>query len=181
TDRGVVGAGRSVSAALKPQSSSSARLVNNEQGLLISDQPVMHDSTDGPTLFVPKSRGTSLVDRPTLGLPPDLVNRAATRLQILASLYAFTFFPPAFFPRLIFPDERRILFQHAVNWVPGAVSIAVAVSVALVIRMARLRPAATTALGLLFEVVGSYGIAAAEFLQPAGLDAGRPWVGLSWV
>jgi plasmid stabilization system protein ParE len=174
-------AGRSVSPALQPQSSSSARLVSNEQGLLISDQPVMHNSTDGPTLFVPKSRGTSLIDRATLGLPPDLVNRATTRLQILAWLYAFTFFMAAFFPRLIFPDERRILFERAVNWVPGVISIAVAVSVALAIRMAPLRPAATTALGLLFEVVGSYGIAAAEFLQPAGLDAGRPWVGLSWV
>ena len=141
----------------------------------------MRDSTNGPTLFVPKSRGTSLVDRATLGLPPDLVNRAATRLQILAWLYAFTFFMAAFFPRLIFPDERRILFQHVVNWVPGAISIAVAVSVALAIRMARLRPAAITALGLVFEIVGSYGIAAGEFLQPAGLDAGRPWVGLSWV
>ena len=67
------------------------------------------------------------------------------------------------------------------NWVPGIISIAVAVSVALAIRMARLRPAAITALALVFEVVGSYGIAAAEFLQPAWLDAGSPWVGLSWV
>jgi hypothetical protein len=141
----------------------------------------MRDTTDGPTLFAPKPRGTSLVDRATLGLPLDLVGRAATRLQILAWLYAFTFFMAAFFPRLIFPDERRILFAHAVNWVPGLISIAVAVSVALAIRMAGLRPAAITALALLFEVVGCYGIAAAEFLQPAGLNAGAPWVGLSWV
>jgi serine/threonine-protein kinase len=32
-----------------------------------------------------------------------------------------------------------------------------------------------------FEVVSSYGIAAAEFLQPAGLSFGRNWIGLSWV
>jgi hypothetical protein len=87
----------------------------------------------------------------------------------------------AFFPRLIFPDERRVLLARAVNWVPGTISIAVAVSVALAIGMARMRPAAMTALALVFEVVGSYGIAAAEFLQPAGLEAGSPWVGLSWV
>ena len=141
----------------------------------------MRSFTGGETLFVPKPRSTSLVDRPTLGLPPDLVNRAFTRLQILAWLYAFTFFMAAFFPRLIFPDERKILFERALTWVPGTISIAVAVSVALAIRMARLRPAATTALALLFEVVGSYGIAAAEFLQPAWLTAGSPWVGLSWV
>jgi hypothetical protein len=141
----------------------------------------MRDITDGPTLFAPKPRGTSLIDRATQGLPADLVNRAATRLQILAWLYAFTFFMAAFFPRLIVPDERGILFERAVIWVPGIISIAVAVSVALAIRMARLRPAVITALALLFEVVASYGIAAAEFLQPAGLEAGLPWVGLSWV
>ena len=141
----------------------------------------MRDPTEGQTLFVPKPRSSSLVDRATPRLPTDLVNRAATRLQIVAWLYAFTFFMAAFFPRLIFPDERRILFERAVSWVPGMVSIAVAVSVALAIRMARLRPAAMTALTLVFEVVGSYGIAAAEFLQPAGLVAGSPWVGLSWV
>jgi serine/threonine protein kinase len=141
----------------------------------------MLDVTAGRTLFVPKPRGTSFVDRATAGLPPDLVNRAATRLQILAWLYAFTFFMAAFFPRLIFADERRLLFERAVNWAPGSLSIVVAVTVALMIRLAHLRPAAITALALVFEVVGSYGIAAAEFLQPAGLDAGRPWVGLSWV
>jgi eukaryotic-like serine/threonine-protein kinase len=141
----------------------------------------MRNSTGGETVFVPKPRSTSLFDRPALGLPPDLVNRAFTRLQILAWLYAFTFFMAAFLPRLIFPDERTILFERAVSWVPGTISIAVALSVALVIRTARVRSAAITALALVFEVVGSYGIAAAEFLQPAGLDAGSPWVGLSWV
>src|SRR5262245_35117460 len=124
----------------------------------------MRESTDGPTLFVPKRRGTSLVDRASAGLPADLVNRAARRLQILAWLYAFTFFMAAFFPRLIFPDERHILFARAVNWVPGVISIADAVLVALTIRMARLQPAAITALALVFEAIGSYGIAAAEFL-----------------
>jgi eukaryotic-like serine/threonine-protein kinase len=147
----------------------------------ISDMSVMRDSIDGQTLFVPKPRGSSLVDRATPGLATHLVYRAATRLQILAWLYAFTFFMAAFLPRLIFPDERQILFERAVNWVPGMMSIAVAVAVGLALRTTHLRPAAMSALALGFEVVGSYGIAAAEFLQPAGLAAGSPWVGLSWV
>jgi hypothetical protein len=46
--------------------------------------------------------------------------------------------------------------------------------------MGHLRPSAITALALFFEVVGSYGIAAAELLQPGWLDARSPWVGLSW-
>ena len=118
----------------------------------------------------PEHRGTSIVERATTGLPPDLLNRAATRLQTLAWLYAFTFFMAAFFPRLLFPDERRILFEHAMSWAPGVISIAVAVSVALAIRTAQLRPAAVTVLALVFEVVSSYGIAAAEFLA-AQLDS----------
>ena len=140
----------------------------------------MDPSTYTPTRFVRKHRATSLVDRATTGLPPDLLERATTRLQILACLYAFTFFMAAFFPSLLFPSQRRILFEHALYWAPSAISIAVAVSVALAIGMARLRPATVTFLALVFEVISSYGIAAAEFLHPLGLNA-QSWVGLSWV
>jgi plasmid stabilization system protein ParE len=140
----------------------------------------MLEPTEGQTLFVPKPRSSFLVDRATPGLPTDLVNRAAVRLQISAWLYAFTFFMAAFFPRLIFADERRILFENPVNWAPASVSIVLAMLVALAIRLGHLRTAALTAFALFFEVVGSYGIAAAEFLQPGWLNASSPWVGLSW-
>ena len=141
----------------------------------------MEPEADRQTLFVPKPRATSVVDRATTGLPQFLLNRAAARLQTLAWLYAFTFFMAAFFQPLILSESRRILLERAVNWAPGVVSIAVAVSVALAIRVVRLRPAAVTALALAFEVVGSYGIAAAEFLHPLGLSPDQSWVGLSWV
>jgi len=139
--------------------------------------PVIQD----PTLFRPRARSTSFVDRATTGLAPDLINRAATRLKTLAWLYAFTFFMAAFFPPLLFPDERRILVESPVNWAPGVISISVAVAVALAIEMARLRPQVVTALALLFEAVSSYGIAAAEFLHPTGLMVSHTWIGLSWV
>ena len=132
------------------------------------------------TLVVPRRPGIA-ADRATPGLPPDLLNRAANRLQILAWLYALTFFLAAFLVPLLSPIERRILFERPVNWVPGTASIAVAVAVAMTIRMAGVQPATFTFLALLFEVVSSYGIAAAEFLQPTGLDAESSWVGLSWV
>ena len=64
----------------------------------------MRPSTEQPTLFVPKHRSTSIVDRATTGLPLDLLNRVATRLQILAWLYAFTFFMAAFAPPLLIPS-----------------------------------------------------------------------------
>jgi plasmid stabilization system protein ParE len=144
-----------------------------------SDMP---PSTHGETLFAPKPRGVSIADRSTTGLPPDLLNRVATRLQILAWLYAFTFFMSAFFPTLIVPAERWVVPEHEWwNWALGSISIVVAVAVALALRMADVRPASVTALALVFEVVGSYGIAAAEFIQPTGLTVELRWIGLSWV
>jgi serine/threonine-protein kinase len=139
----------------------------------------MRPSTHEQTLFVAKNRSASFVDRATTGLPPDLLNRAATRLQILAWLYAFTFFMAALFMPLVIPAQRRLLFEHAANWAPAVISIAVAASVALAIRSAPLRPAVVLVLALVFEVVSSYGIAAAEFLRP--LNTGPSWIGLSWV
>ena len=137
--------------------------------------------SDYEQTLVPKRRTTSVVDRTTTGLPADLLRRAADRLQTLAWLYAFTFFMAAFFQSLIAPDARRVLLERAVNWAPGVISIAVAVAIALTIRMIRLRPAAVTAVALVFEVVGSHGIAAAEFLHPLDLHVDQSWIGLSWV
>ena len=141
----------------------------------------MHPSSDGRTLFVPKPQPHSIVERTTTGFPPDLLNRLAARLQILTWLYAFTFFMAAFFPRLLIPAQRLILFEHPANWAPGALAIAVAVMVALAIRFGQWRPGAITVLALVFEIVSSYGIAAAEFLQPRGLAVGPSFIGLSWV
>jgi serine/threonine-protein kinase len=126
-------------------------------------------------------RGTSIADRAVTGLPPDLLNRITSRLQILAWLYAFTFFMAAFVPRLVIPAARTELFAAVLNWAPGVMSIAFAVSVALAIRFGHLRPALVTFLSLVFEIVASYGIAAAEFLQPLALRVEQPWIGLSWV
>ena len=141
----------------------------------------MRPPSQQPTLFVPKHRSTSIVDRATTGLPLDLLNRVATRLQILAWLYAFTFFMAAFVPRLLISSQRAVLLERAVNWVPGAIAITVAVLVAVASRMVPVRPAALTVLALVFEVVSSYGIAASEFLDPHGLNVGTSWIGLSWV
>src|SRR3954468_7712220 len=141
----------------------------------------MHPSADGQTVFVPKARRASIVDRATTGFPPDLLKRVTARLQILACMYAFIFFMAAFFPALIVRGQRLLLFEHPVNWAPGLISIAVALSVALAVRFLQWRPAAITVLALAFEVVSSYGIAAAEFLQPRGLIVGPSWIGLSWV
>jgi len=107
----------------------------------------MAPSVDEQTL-VPKRRTTSVVDRTTTGLPTDLLSRAADRLQTLAWLYAFTFFMAAFFQPLLVPEARASTFERAVNWVPGVIAIAMAVSVGVAIRAVRLRPAVAQASGI---------------------------------
>ena len=130
--------------------------------------------------YLRKGRGKSTGDR-TTALPADLLNQAAARLRILALLYAFTFFMAAFFPSLLFSVARQRLFAQPLNWVPGAISIAVALFVAWAVRATRLQPQAMMVVTLLFEIVSSWGIATAEFLQPLGLRVSDSWVGLSWV
>src|SRR5690606_30351363 len=78
--------------------------------------------------------------------------------------------------------ERQILFSEPLYWGPGAVSIAAGIAVALVLRLVPLGPPRVAALALGFEVVSSYGIAAAEFLHPHPFAITPPtWIGLSWV
>jgi serine/threonine-protein kinase len=157
------------------------------QSVLVPDDHPGHrrQALDAPTgvedvAYLRRGPGTSLDERATTSLPADLVNQAAARLRILALLYAFTFFMAALFPMLLSAHGRQVLFGHPVHWAPGVISIAVALSVAWVIGTGPVRPRATMAGALVFEIAGSYGIAAAEFLQP-GLDFKGPWVGLSWV
>jgi len=131
-------------------------------------------------VFLRKGPGATTSGRGTTALAADLLSQAASRLQTLALLYAFTFFMAAFFPALLISASREMLFASPLHWAPGVISIAVALAVAFVLRAVQLRPAAVMVVALIFEVVSSYGIAAAEFLQPLGAFGGA-WIGLSWV
>jgi hypothetical protein len=109
------------------------------------------------------------------------MNEAASRLQRLALLYAFTFFMAAFFPNFLFAETRAMLVSGPIHWVPGVISIVVALAVAAVLRFGRLQAPAVTAVALVFEVASSYGIACAEFVHPGVFGVPAAWVGLSWV
>jgi hypothetical protein len=134
------------------------------------------------TLLQPRlgKRTTSHRDIST-ALPSDVINQSADRLRIMALLYAFVFFMAGYFPALLFDRDRERLFSSFILWGPGVIAIADALIVAVVLRTARLRPSTVMALALTFEVASSYGIAAAEFLDPAGLNPNIRWLGLSWV
>src|SRR5262245_60380617 len=138
--------------------------------------------TDNPTLLRPddahRARASSPVSQ---GLPRDLVQQATSRLRVMALLYAVVFFFAAFFPMLILQQGRAML-RDPVHWLPGAISIAVAIIVAAVASKPRLSSQGAAAIAIGFEIAGSYGIAAAELIQPAGLDfRNATWIGLSWV
>jgi hypothetical protein len=123
----------------------------------------------------PTARGISS------GFPVDLLSQSAGRLRVLALLYAFVFFMAGIFPALLFPADRARFLGSFVQWGPGVIAIVVALLVAAVIRSSRLSPPAAMNLGLAFEIASSYGIAAAEFGDPMGIETHRGFMGLSWV
>jgi serine/threonine-protein kinase len=115
------------------------------------------------------------------GLPPDLIAQSARRLRILALIYASVFFMAGIFPALLFPQVRAEFLSTPIAWAPGTIGITVALLVAFLTRSPFVPIGWVTTVGLVFEVVSSFGIAAAEFLDPTALDFNARWVGLSWV
>ncbi|MEZ0333325.1 MAG: serine/threonine-protein kinase [Gemmatimonadales bacterium] len=134
-----------------------------------------HVTVMPPDAGDPSDRGISS------GFPDDLLSQSAERLRVLALLYAFVFFMGGILPALIFPGDRARFLGNVVQWAPGVIGIVVAVLVAAVIRSRRVPPRAAMNLGLAFEIVSSYAIAAAEFADPMQLETHRGYLGLSWV
>ena len=115
------------------------------------------------------------------GLPVDLLGQSADRLRVLALLYAFVFFMAGVFPALLLPSDRARFLGNLVQWVPSVIGIVVGLLVAAVIRNPRVSLPTVMKLGLAFQIVSSYAIAAAEFADPMQLETHRGFLGLSWV
>jgi eukaryotic-like serine/threonine-protein kinase len=117
-------------------------------------------------------------------LPPDLLEEAVRRLRTSALLYSVAYFLASFGPALLFPEVRALLFNHPPHWVPGVLSISGALAVAWLVSRPRLSSRHKLYAGLGFEVLGSLGIAVAEYqgvLSPITLASGVSGFGLSWV
>src|SRR4051812_26466039 len=143
----------------------------------------MNIGSGTPTLLRPdRGHRASVAERGSQGLPRDLMRQATPRLRVMALLYAGVFFFAGFFPSLLSQHDRAMLFGDVVAWLPGVLSIAVALLVAAAAGSPRLSAPTTAAIAIVFEVASSYGIAAAELLQPRSLDfRNATWIGLSWV
>jgi serine/threonine-protein kinase len=132
------------------------------------------------TLVAPDDRGPAARGISS-GFPTDLLGQAAGRLRVLALLYAFVFFMAGIFPALLFPEDRARFLGSVVQWAPGVIGIVVAVLLAAVIGSPRVPLPTVMRLGLAFEIISSYAIAAAEFGDPRQLETHQGWLGLSWV
>jgi eukaryotic-like serine/threonine-protein kinase len=123
----------------------------------------------------PTARGISS------GFPIDLLRQSAARLRVLALLYAFIFFMAGIFPALVLPEDRARFLGNLLLWGPGVIGIVVGLTVAAIIRSARLPLPTVMTIGLAFEIASSYAIAAAEFADPLTLETHSGYLGLSWV
>jgi tRNA A-37 threonylcarbamoyl transferase component Bud32 len=113
-------------------------------------------------------------------LPDDVVRRSASRLRLLALLYASAFFIAGFVPSFFFVDSQAHIAASPLHWAPGAVAVVAALAVAGLIQSGRMPMPAIAIAGLLFEVIGSYGIVAAELANPIRVNT-PGFTGFSWV
>ena len=118
-------------------------------------------------------------------LPADLREEAARRIRAVAPLYAVAYFLIGLLPLLVSQHGRALLFSRTIHWLPATVSIADALAVAWLVGHPRFSAGVKAYAGLAFEVLGSYGIAAAEYhdiVAPVMYrDYGAGDFGLSWV
>ncbi len=122
------------------------------------------------------------------GLPEDLLRDSARRLRVVALIYAAGFLVSESVYAWVDPIAREAITQFY-GWGPGAISIAVALGVAVLASSRRVPPATLMNIGLVFEVAAAYGIAFAtywgvyrgldylpEHLEILGLSFVAPWI-----
>lgn len=147
----------------------------------------MHDTPVGACVRIaavlesPGMAGSLTTGQQT-SLPPALLAQAAGRLRVMGLLYAAVFFFAGTLPVLLLPAERALFLSSPVRWLPTVLAIASALLVAFVASRPVMRSDTVITLGHIYQVLGSLGIACAEYLQPAaGITAMSPFSGLSWV
>jgi len=146
----------------------------------------------------PTTAEQEITTRTSLRLPSDLLEASVRRLRIVALLYATVFFLAAIFPNVVCVLGSRLnpnvvcaasYFTTFRLIGPPVLSMALGFSVYGIIRWSALPPAAKLHVGLLFEILGSIGIAVAEYqgiisaIKYVGMEniAGEGGFGLSWV
>lgn len=119
------------------------------------------------------------------GIPPDVLGEAVGRIRTVAWLYVVAFALAGPVIPLLLPRTRAVMLQEPIHWVPAMVSIAGALVVVALLSTRRLSDRRKTTVGLAFEVLGSIGIASAEYHHISSPilygSYGQGGFGLSWV
>jgi hypothetical protein len=137
------------------------------------------DSED--TVFLPKAAPQTASGTSWVVLPPELLSEASRRLGWVGLVYAAAYFLAYGGPYLIAVLNGTSPGYLAVqNWT-AIIAIALGVSVFILSRFARLRPETFLDFGLVFGVVGSCGIAIAQFAAgfTPSITPGR-YLGIPW-
>jgi eukaryotic-like serine/threonine-protein kinase len=118
-------------------------------------------------------------------LPPDLLAEAVGRLRSSALLYALAYFLAAFLGVLAVDERRAALAATPSQWIPRVLSIGVALTLAWLASRPGIPARLKLYAALGFEVLGSLGIAVAEYqgitAQIGQDNMGYVGFGLSWV
>ena len=127
-----------------------------------------------PMAWLDERRARSRLDGSLPGrasdLPEDILRKAAGRLRVVALVFSFGFMLANFLPPLFDPTARDV-FQSVHGWGPGVASITLGLLVAWLASRPRIPPQTLMHVGLVFGVLGSFGIAAASYWRIyAGLD-----------
>jgi serine/threonine-protein kinase len=129
----------------------------------------------GDTLFLPRGHASQ---RPKAGtawtLPPHLQEQIPRRLRNIALLYSGAFFLSDIVPDF-FTRQLAATFRDPAQWIPTVASILSGLAVAALASSPRVSWRAKMHLGLVFEVIGSFGIALAMYVE-ADRFAGTPIV-----
>jgi eukaryotic-like serine/threonine-protein kinase len=115
-----------------------------------------------PSLFLPGKVLRSAAAPPTgFTLSPELQGQVARRLRWAAIAYSLAFFFADLFPSFFMGMSHAR--SAAIDWIPTVGSIAIGVAVAVVAGRPNISWQSLIHLGLIFEIVSSYGIALAQY------------------
>jgi serine/threonine-protein kinase len=118
----------------------------------------------GDSLFLPSGRAAQPAKfGPGRTLPPHLQEQLPGRLRNVALLYAMAYFLSDFAPSIL-TGELPQEFRAPGDWIPGVASILTGLVVAALASSRRVPWHAKMHLGLVFEVLGSYGIALSMYV-----------------